>query len=1387
MANPLARLWDWFTGKRRPAHAAPQGGPDPARTAKMRPYLSGQSPGFWASDHFEETQHYTGWTYCAVKSLATQAAQATVSATESATPVVKMPRKRRKELACLSRAQRERQRLLAAVRKERRRADRDAAEKAAGSNTDATAQRQARRPLPDTHPIVRLLKRPNVEQSGAAFRFQVVQQLALTGTALVWVLRNKLPSQDEGRGYPVELYVIPTGLARPQPPSAAFPRGAYRLIPLASWESAADDEGYQPMGALGQLLVQGAIIDARDVKPIRWPHPLFLSDGLSPLSAGVLFVDVAEQLERSRWYDFKQASKPGLVFSVDPTINPAPEDKAAFRVDLSNRHAGTANTGNDLILPPGVSAEQIVRSPAEMDYVNSQPQARDSVLALHGTPSVAIGVSEAGSYAAFFASLKQYVELSVQPMLNLIAEELTEVLSPAYGGTQEVKLAAKAIDDPDLALRQQANDVTKWQAAADKGACTVNEFRKGLGLGPPVPWGEKPMGQPEQPPPGAPPQPGQGQPPGAPPKPGTNGKPKPRPGDDVGQNGQQQREKPPANGAPSRNGTGQRDAVREGMPKQDGKALTNGHADGNGRLHKDNLAVPTVHPSCTVAPPATEPAPAPPAPPRRDWSDLDPAEKKALAAVVMQEMQEMEALRKSATFDESKHPRDDDGKFGSGGGGATEEKPKDKPADKPDKLAPTPPDKSDKPRTPHQKWEAEVERIDAAHDAAVEQWQAHCARIEAAHDKATIAAQSQRDALQAEHDKEAAAWQARQQDREQRSTGLESLHYQEIDQQAEGERIAALNAALSAPDISDSAEVRDRFAELADTLPDVYGGAFLSAYRDRSLGEANEAGLPDEARAKLAADVEKWAGVLAAKADRARTAGLAVVKAHEALEALGGDDGFDMETPEGEAAYEVWQTRFDKAESALEKVTERFDDTLGAMDAVWEKFAQKANDARDGAIDTALKAIATEEAEDTEPAEFEDTIEDPPEPEYPDEPERPDDPPEPDDEEGEDAADEPDEPDEPLPDSPAERKALRARLRKEAGLVSTKAGKFDESKHPRADDGKFGSGGGATTTEEKPKDNPTAKPDEAKPASAGGEDDGQPGDEPPDSGKPAKQSPEEAAADYKENGTKAKAFKEWFGESKVVDEDGEPLVVYHGTSADFEAFDTSAIKIDNLGKGFYFTDDPEIASSYADRRAGERKGAANVMPVYLSIKKPLDFRSISEDQARDFIGFYYSLYNKTPEEIAGFVEEEIADAGGNYAVLIQPGEKEARQWMQDRGYDGLIVPGKDKATGKEGVAYVAIKPNQIKSKHNQGTFDPDTDHIRKQHRPRPDAPTLPPEPQPAPPASTPPAPTVPLIKRRRVIRDPATGLIAEIIDSVEPAPTEVSAELPPDTPTTEES
>jgi hypothetical protein len=100
-------------------------------------------------------------------------------------------------------------------------------------------------------------------------------------------------------------------------------------------------------------------------------------------------------------------------------------------------------------------------------------------------------------------------------------------------------------------------------------------------------------------------------------------------------------------------------------------------------------------------------------------------------------------------------------------------------------------------------------------------------------------------------------------------------------------------------------------------------------------------------------------------------------------------------------------------------------------------------------------------------------------------------------------------------------------------------------------------------------------------------------------------------------------FKNWFGDwinnvegsSKIVDENGEPLIVYHGTNEDnINIFDRSQ-QTGNTLKGTgtatlgnFFTDDKQKANEFANAVTFRRKnGTPTSYSVFLNIKNPIDF------------------------------------------------------------------------------------------------------------------------------------------------------------------------------------
>lgn len=164
---------------------------------------------------------------------------------------------------------------------------------------------------------------------------------------------------------------------------------------------------------------------------------------------------------------------------------------------------------------------------------------------------------------------------------------------------------------------------------------------------------------------------------------------------------------------------------------------------------------------------------------------------------------------------------------------------------------------------------------------------------------------------------------------------------------------------------------------------------------------------------------------------------------------------------------------------------------------------------------------------------------------------------------------------------------------------------------------------------------------------------------------------------------RTKAFKEWFGDwennpedaSKVIDENGEPRVVYHGTYADFNAFDESHLgDVTNLNAtnedwaktshiGFWFNDNK--IGFYTKHK-----------PVFLNVRNPLEFASM--ESLVDEMSYY--------------------DSGEDF------------KRSNSDGYDSVIVLEDEEMGGR---SYSVFNDNQIKSAtENNGGFSSHNDDIR---------------------------------------------------------------------------
>ena len=191
---------------------------------------------------------------------------------------------------------------------------------------------------------------------------------------------------------------------------------------------------------------------------------------------------------------------------------------------------------------------------------------------------------------------------------------------------------------------------------------------------------------------------------------------------------------------------------------------------------------------------------------------------------------------------------------------------------------------------------------------------------------------------------------------------------------------------------------------------------------------------------------------------------------------------------------------------------------------------------------------------------------------------------------------------------------------------------------------------------------------------------------------------------------RTKNFKEWFGDwendpenaSKIVDENGEPLMVFHYTWEDFTIFGEGK----EIGAStFYNASDANYAATAAigDWFTSESDLSDDMgkpMKVFLNIKNPSDGYSLevladevgTEIRAKDYEAFDEDRDNTAP----------IIEAGKNY-----------QEKLINKGYDGIFIA--DEEFG--GTSYITFAPNQIKSAvENDGSYSPKKNDIRRSVR-----------------------------------------------------------------------
>jgi len=180
-------------------------------------------------------------------------------------------------------------------------------------------------------------------------------------------------------------------------------------------------------------------------------------------------------------------------------------------------------------------------------------------------------------------------------------------------------------------------------------------------------------------------------------------------------------------------------------------------------------------------------------------------------------------------------------------------------------------------------------------------------------------------------------------------------------------------------------------------------------------------------------------------------------------------------------------------------------------------------------------------------------------------------------------------------------------------------------------------------------------------------------------------------------------FKKWFGDwendsenaSKVVDENGEPLVVYHGTASNFSIF-----KVGRTG-GIFFTNNKSSAERFSSGDLKRQGDNPRILKCFLNVRKHYDKQTNDEN----VIDTYYTQFFTDRPFISKSSQKNILkDKYKKFFMdLVSFGivNQEPKEKIVSYNYDGIVID-----SDNNSKSYIVFEPNQIKlADGSNTTFD----------------------------------------------------------------------------------
>jgi len=313
-----------------------------------------------------------------------------------------------------------------------------------------------RREVGESDPLLKLLLRPNPQQSGAAFFGNLVGFYNIAGNAYIEAVKTVMTQP------PKELYI-----QRPD---------RMAVIP--------GDDG--PAGY--QYKVNGQTKTWKDqdkdlIRHLKMFHPTDDWYGLSPIEAAAYDVDIHNETLAWNKALLENRAQPSGAMVYEPKRDTSPdylpeEQFQRLKQELEEKYTGSTNAGRPLLLEGGLKWQQMGFSPQDMDYINSKNTTARDICMAFGVPPQLLGIPGDNTYSNMREARAALWEQTVLPQLYEIRDELNAWLAPQFGDEYRID-----IDEDDI-MALAPRRAEHWDKINAASFLTINEKREALGYEP---------------------------------------------------------------------------------------------------------------------------------------------------------------------------------------------------------------------------------------------------------------------------------------------------------------------------------------------------------------------------------------------------------------------------------------------------------------------------------------------------------------------------------------------------------------------------------------------------------------------------------------------------------------------------------------------------------------------------------------------------------------------------------------------------------------------------------------------------------------------------------------------------------------------------------------